>query len=160
MTSRLLIAAALTASLAACATSTRPGYGYSTPPPSSSAYYPPAQPQRCYDCGQIVRIESVYGARDNSRAGAVLGGVVGAVAGRELADDESDGRQNTATVVGAVAGAVAGNAIENRMIAETYAIHVRMDDGRTLLFNRNSLGAGVREGAYVRVEGTGFDVLR
>ena len=58
------------------------------------------------------------------------------------------------------AGAVAGNAIENRMIAETYAIHVRMDDGRTLIFNRNSLGAGVREGAYVRVEGTGFDVLR
>ena len=137
MTSRLLIAAALTASLAACATSTRPGYGYSTPPPSSSAYYPPAQPQRCDDCGQIVRIESVYGARDNSRAGAVRGGVVGAVA-----------------------GAVAGNAIENRMIAETYAIHVRMDDGRTLIFNRNSLGAGVREGAYVRVEGTGFDVLR
>ena len=44
--------------------------------------------------------------------------------------------------------------------AETYAIHVRMDDGRTLIFNRNSLGAGVREGAYVRVEGTGFDVLR
>ena len=160
MKSRLLIAAALTASLAACATSTRPGYGYSNPPPSSSAYYPPAQEQRCYDCGQIVRIESVYGARDNSRAGAVLGGVVGAVAGRELADDESDGRQNTATFVGAGGGAVAGNAIENRMIAETYAIHVRMDDGRTLIFNRNSLGAGVREGAYVRVEGTGFDVLR
>ena len=160
MKTRLLIAAALTASLAACATQS-PGYGYSTPPPSNSAYYPSAQqPQQCYDCGQIVRIESVYGARDNSRAGAVLGGVVGAVAGRELADDESDGRQNTATVVGAVAGAVAGNAIENRMIAETYNIHVRMDDGRMLVFNRNTLGAGVREGAYVRVDGTGFDVLR
>ena len=90
----------------------------------------------------------------------MLGGVVGAVAGRELADDESDGRQNTATVVGAVAGAVAGNAIENRMIAETYNIHVRMDDGRTLIFNRNTLASGVREGAYVRVDGTGFDVLR
>ena len=63
MKTRLLIAAALTASLAACATQS-PGYGYSTPPPSNSAYYPSSQPQRCYDCGQIVRIESVYGARD------------------------------------------------------------------------------------------------
>ena len=45
------------------------------------------------------------------------------------------------------------------MIAETYDIHVRMDDGRVLIFNRNSLAGGVREGAYVRVEGTGFDVL-
>ena len=89
----------------------------------------------------------------------MLGGIVGGVAAREIADDESDGRQNTATVVGAAAGAVAGNAIENRMIAETYDIHVRMDDGRVLIFNRNSLAGGVREGAYVRVEGTGFDVL-
>jgi outer membrane lipoprotein SlyB len=162
MKSPLILAAALAATLSACATSPRPGYGYSNPyPPQSAPVYQPApQPQRCYDCGQIVRIESVYGARENSRAGAVLGGVVGAVAGRELADDESDGRRNTATVVGAAAGAVAGNAIENRMIAETYAIHVRMDDGRTLVFNRNTLGAGVREGAYVRVSGTGFDVLR
>ena len=36
MKTRLLIAAALTASLAACATQS-PGYGYSTPPPSNSA---------------------------------------------------------------------------------------------------------------------------
>jgi outer membrane lipoprotein SlyB len=71
-----------------------------------------------------------------------------------------DAPAQVATAVGAVAGAVAGNAIENRMIAETYNIHVRMDDGRTLVFNRNTLGAGVREGAYVRVDGTGFDVLR
>jgi outer membrane lipoprotein SlyB len=157
MKSQLLIAAALTATLAACTTTPRSAYV----PQSSPAYYPPAQsqPQRCYDCGQIVRIESVYGARQNSRAGAVLGGIVGGVAGHEIADDESDGRQNTATVVGAVAGAVAGNAIENRMNAETYNIHVRMDDGRTLVFNRNTLGNGVREGAYVRIDGTGFDVI-
>ncbi len=159
MTSRLLIAAALTVSLSACVSTPRPGYGSTQPYPGSSPVYQPA-PQSCYDCGQVVRIESVYGARDNSRAGAVLGGLVGAVAGRELADDESDGRQNTATVVGAAAGAVAGNAVENRMIAETYNIHIRMDDGRTLIFNRNTLANGLREGAYVRVQGNDIDVLR
>ena len=161
MKTQLLIAASLAVSLSACVSTPRPGYGYGQPQPSSygqPAYAP--QPQRCYDCGQVVRIESVYGARDNSRAGAVLGGVVGAVAGRELADDESSGRRNTATVVGAAAGAVAGNAIENRMIAETYNIHIRMDDGRTLVFNRNTLANGLREGAYVRVQGNDIDVLR
>jgi outer membrane lipoprotein SlyB len=139
------------ATVAGCATS--PGYnsGYGNSGYGNSGY--PAQSDRCYDCGRIERIESVYGARDNSRAGAVLGGVVGAVVGRELADDESEGRRNTATVAGAVAGAVAGNAIENRVNAETYDIHVRMNDGRILVFNRNTLGNGIREGAYVRVEG-------
>lgn len=157
MKSQLLIAAALTASLAACTTTT-PRSAYV--PPSSSAYYPPpAQSQRCYNCGQIVRIESVAGARQNSRAGAVLGGIVGAVAGHEIADDDDQSEQNVATAVGAVGGAVAGNAIENRMIAQTYDIHVRMDDGRVLIFNRNSLSSGVREGAYVQVTGTNFDVL-
>lgn len=163
MNTRLMIAAALTVSLSACVSTPRSAYNDPYPrssPTYAPAYQPAPQAQRCYDCGQVVRIESVYGARENSRAGAVLGGVVGAVAGRELADDESSGRRNTATAVGAVAGAVAGNAIENRMIAETYDIHVRMDDGRVLVFNRNTLAAGVREGAYVRVQGTGFDVLR
>lgn len=152
MNKSLILAAAMAATLAACATSS-PGYnsGY-----GNSGYPSPGYgqaPDRCYDCGRIERIETVYGARQNSRTGAVLGGVVGAVVGRELADDESDGRQNTATVAGAVAGAVAGNAIENRVNAETYDIHVRMNDGRLLVFNRNSLGAGIHQGAYVRVDG-------
>ena len=159
MKSHLLIAAALTASLAAACTTTTPRSTY-IPPSSSSTYYPPATTgTRCYDCGQIVRIETVVGARQNSRAGAVLGGVVGAVAGHEIADDDDQSEQNTAAVVGAVGGAVAGNAIENRMIAETYDVHVRMEDGRVLIFNRNSLSGGVREGAYVRVSGRSFDVL-
>ena len=149
MNKHLLLAAAIATTAAACATA--PGYhsGYDRGYDRGYA----SEPARCYDCGRIERIETVYGARDNSRTGAVLGGVVGAVVGRELADDESDGRRNTATVAGAVAGAVAGNAIENRVNAETYDIHVRMDDGRLLVFNRNSLAAGLREGAYVRVDG-------
>ena len=160
MKPHLLIAAALTASLAAACTTTTPRSTYIPPSSSSSSgYYPPAPAQRCYDCGQIVRIETVAGARDNSRAGAVLGGIVGAVAGHEIADEDDQSEQNTAAAVGAIGGAVAGNAIENRMIAETYDVHVRMEDGRVLIFNRNSLSGGVREGAYVRVSGRSFDVL-
>ena len=157
MKSQLLIAAALTLTLGACASAPR-STGYDNGYGSSGSGY--SEPQRCYDCGRVERIETVYGARTNSRTGAVLGGVVGAVAGRELADDSSDGRQNTATVVGAVAGAVAGNAIENKRNEETFNIHVRMDDGRRLVINRNSLGNDIRVGAYVRVDGNRLIPLR
>lgn len=149
MKSQLLIAAALATTLAACASSPRSGSGYN----DSYGQQGYQQPQRCYDCGRIERIEQVYGARDNSRAGAVLGGLVGAVAAREIPTHGSEGKKNTATVAGAVAGAVAGNAIENKMNEQTYDIHVRMDDGRLVVFNRNSLGNGLRVGSYVRVDG-------
>ncbi len=152
MFNRLLIATALSASLAACATSSPSrDYGY------DRGY---GQAQRCYDCGRIERIEKVYGARENSRTGAVLGGVIGAVAAREIPTHGSQGNKNTATIAGAVAGAVAGNAIENKVNEETFDIHVRMDDGRLLVINRNSLGNGIREGAYVRVDGTRLVPLR
>jgi len=161
MKTRMLVVAALATSLAACASQPRSsGYGYDRgygPDPYARGY---SQPQRCYDCGRIERIEQVYGARDNSRAGAVLGGLVGAVAAREIPNHGSDGRRNTATVAGAIAGAVAGNAIENRRNDETFDIHVRMDDGRLIVINRNSLGNGIREGAYVRVDGTRLHPLR
>ena len=154
MTSRLLIAAALTASLAACASSPRSsGYGY-------DRGYGYSEPQRCYDCGVIEHIEKVYGARSNSRTGAVLGGLVGAVAAREIPKHGSEGKKNTATVAGAVAGAVAGNAIENKVNEETWDITVRMDDGRRIVVNRNSLGNDIRVGAYVRVDGNRLVPLR
>lgn len=156
MKSQLLIAAALATTLAACASQPRQAsYGYG----GGSGYSQP-QPQRCYDCGQIERIETVYGARTNSRTGAVLGGLVGAVAAREIPKHGSQGKENTATVAGAVAGAVAGNAIENKMNEQTYDIHVRMDDGRRLVVNRNSLGNDIRVGAYVRVDGSRLTLLR
>ena len=155
MKSQLLIAAALTVTLAACASAPRSsgyrdgGYGQSY-----------SEPQRCYDCGRVERIEKVYGARSNSRTGAVLGGLVGAVAAREIPNHGSSGNRNTATVAGAVAGAVAGNAIENKVNEETFDIHVRMDDGRLLVLNRNSLGNDIRVGAYVRVDGNRLIPLR
>jgi len=142
---RLLAVGAVAAlALAGCA-STSPGYssgGYSSAP-SSSRY--------CADCGIVTRIDTVSSGRTAPAAtGAVLGGIVGAVAGREIADDKSKGRRNTATAAGAVAGAVAGNAIQNRVTDDTYDVHVRMDDGRTVVINQRDL-AGVRENTYVRV---------
>lgn len=157
MKTRLIAIAVLSTSLAACASS-QPRYGYDRGP--SYDPYERGYSQRCYDCGRIERIEPVYGARQNSRAGAVLGGLVGAVAAREIPDHGSQGKKNTATVAGAVAGAIAGNAIENKVNEETYDVHVRMDDGRLVVVNRNSLGNGVREGAYVRLEGARIIVLR
>lgn len=155
MKTQLLIVAALATGLAACSTAPRnSGYGYN----DRGAGY--SQPQRCYDCGRIERIEQVYGARENSRTGAVLGGLVGAVAAREIPSHGSDGKRNTATVAGAVAGAVAGNAIENKINEETFDIHVRMDDGRRIVINTNRLGANIREGAYVRVDGNRITPLR
>ena len=156
MKTRILAVAALSLTLAACASSQpRSGYGY-----GGYSDYDRGYAQRCYDCGRVERIEPVYGARQNSRAGAVLGGIVGAVAAREIPDHGSRGNRNTATVAGAVAGAVAGNAIENKVNEQTYDVHVRMDDGRLVVVNRNSLGSGVREGAYVRLEGARIIPLR
>ncbi|GGA74276.1 hypothetical protein GCM10011521_10550 [Arenimonas soli] len=160
MKTRMLVVAAVAAtSLAACATQPRaPAYGYERG--YNQSYDRGYSQQRCYNCGRIERIEQVYGARRNSRAGAVLGGLVGAVAAREIPTHGSEGKENTATVAGAVAGAVAGNAIENKMNEETFDIHVRMDDGRLVVLNRNRLGNGIREGAYVRVDGNNLELLR
>lgn len=153
---RLPLAVVLVGSalLTACATQpTTRRYAQYEPAPHS-------EPQRCYDCGTVERIERVYGGRDNTRTGAVLGGVVGAIVGRELADDRSSGRRNTATVAGAAAGALAGNAIENRVNEETFDVTVRMDDGRRVTVNVTRLPAGVQTGAYVRYDGRRIVPLR
>ena len=147
---RLLAMGALAAAtLAGCAT-TSPNYGYGngygSPAPVSSQ-------GRCYDCGIVTRIDAVGSGRTApSKTGAVLGGIVGAIAGHEISDKTggSKGNQNIATVAGAVGGAVAGNAIQNRATGDTYDVHVRMDDGRTVVINQRDL-AGIRENTYVRV---------
>ena len=95
-----------------------------------------------------------------SNTGAILGGIVGAVAGHEISDKTggSKGNQNIAAVAGAVAGAAAGNAVQNRATGDTYNLHVRLDDGRTLVINQHNLD-GIRENTYVRVA-NGKVVLR
>ncbi len=101
----------------------------------------------------MTRIDTIASGRSApSATGAILGGIVGAVAGHEISDHTggSKGNQNVAAVAGAAAGAMAGNAIQKRTTGDTYDIHVRMDDGRTVVINQHDLG-GVRENTYVRV---------
>ena len=132
--------------LAAC-TTTSPNYGYGN---TGTSY--PSQAQ-CSDCGIVTRIDVLASTRSAPAAtGTVLGGIVGAVAGHEISDRTggSKGNQNVAAVAGAVAGAAAGKAIQDRVTGETYNIHVRMDDGRTLVINQHDL-RGIRENTYVRV---------
>ena len=132
--------------LAAC-TTTSPNYGYGN---TGTSY--PSQAQ-CTDCGIVTRIDVLASNRSAPAAtGTVLGGIVGAVAGHEISDRTggSKGNQNVAAVAGAVAGAAAGKAIQDRVTGETYNIHVRMDDGRTLVINQHDL-RGIRENTYVRV---------
>lgn len=134
--------------LAGCST-TSPNYGSSYP--SSSPY--PSQPARCVDCGLVTRIDAVASGRSApSATGAILGGIVGAVAGHEISDKTggSKGNQNVSAVAGAAAGAMAGNAIQKNVTSDTYNIHVRLDDGRTVVINQRDLG-GIRENTYVRV---------
>ena len=107
--------------LAAC-TTTSPNDGYGN---QGSSY--PSQ-TRCADCGIVTRIDVLASTRSAPAAtGTVLGGIVGAVA-----------------------GAAAGKAIQDRVTGDTYNIHVRMDDGRTLVINQHDL-RGIRENTYVRV---------
>ncbi len=142
----LAMGAVAVVALSGCATS--PGYGSSSPSyPSSSS------PSRCYDCGIVTRIDTVASGRTApSATGAILGGIVGAVAGREISQQTggSDGNKNIATVAGAVAGGAAGNAIQKRTTGNSYDVHVRMDDGRSVVINQHDI-AGLRENTYVRV---------
>jgi len=150
MKSRLFCVAAIgTLALAGCAT-TSPNAGYGQSYPSSQNY---PQSQYCADCGIVTRIDVIASNRSApSATGAVLGGIVGAVAGHEISDKTggSKGNRNIAAAAGAAAGAVAGNAIQNRATGDTYNVHVRMDDGRTVVINQRDLG-GIRENTYVRV---------
>ncbi|RYZ71128.1 MAG: glycine zipper 2TM domain-containing protein [Lysobacteraceae bacterium] len=149
MNIRLLTMSAIAATaLAGCAT-TSPGYGgYGNSYPSNSG-----SSARCLDCGIVTRIDTVSSGRTAPAAtGAVLGGIVGAIAGHEIADKTggSKGNQNIAAVAGAVGGAAAGKAIQNRTTGNSYDVHVRMDDGRTVVITQRDL-AGIRENTYVRV---------
>lgn len=152
MKQRLIGAAVVAASLALAGCATSPG---------SSGYgggygggYNNNRAANCYDCGTVIRIESIGGNTSPNIAGPLIGGVVGAVAAKELArrNTDSSGRRNVAIGAGAVGGAVAGNAIQNRVEGSgQYNVHVRMQDGRTTVVTQSDLG-GIQEGAYVRVQ--------
>jgi outer membrane lipoprotein SlyB len=152
-TSRLLVVAALAASLAACASSPRNSYGNSYPPPaSSSAPYTTG----CYDCGTVESVTVVNTSGGSSGTGAVLGGVVGGVIGNQVGD--GDGKK-AATVAGVVGGAIAGNAIEKNMTKQDYQVTVRMDDGRRLTVTQGTINANLRSGSRVRLDNGHFELF-
>ena len=138
MSFRLISLALLTLMLSACVSGGSRNYG------PSDGY------ARCYDCGQVERVDRVYGERESTGGGAILGGIVGGVLGNQVGG--GSGRK-VATVAGAIAGGIAGNEIEkDSRGAPRYELFVRMDDGRRLVVTQQDLN-GIREGSYVRVNG-------
>ncbi|KAF1710706.1 peptidoglycan-associated outer membrane lipoprotein precursor [Pseudoxanthomonas kalamensis DSM 18571] len=86
----------------------------------------PAPTAACRDCGIVTAIDVVSSARtsQSTQGGVVLGGIVGSVA---------QGAPQPAAPA-----------------RDSYDIHVRMDDGRSLVIHQDQLG-GIRENAVVRV---------
>jgi hypothetical protein len=104
--------------------------------------------QRAQWVGEIACWELEFGDGRTSGAGAVAGAVIGGVLGSQVGSGRG---RDAATIAGAIAGGAAGNRIEGeRNARDTYAVYVRMDDGRRLVFEQRQLD-GIREGARVTV---------
>lgn len=132
-----------------------PGYnnGYG---PGSDGRYDQRRASYCQDCGVVSNIERYDGDHRTSGAGAVAGAVVGGLLGNQVGGGSG---KTAATVVGAVAGGVAGNQIEkNTRDGSTYAVSVRMDDGRDLRFEGRNL-ANLRPGDRVSVRNGYINLL-
>lgn len=140
LTLKFMLAAALAATLGACASGTSSTRYGGEPAPSVS---------RCYECGTVERIEVLEVTGESSGGGAVLGGIVGGVLGNQVG--KGDGKK-AATVAGVVGGAVAGNAIEKRTVKHDYRVTVRMDDGRRVTVTQPTISSNMREGSVVRVD--------
>lgn len=108
----------------------------------------------CAVCGRIESVQAVQHAAPATGVGAVAGGVLGAVVGNQVG--KGSGR-TAATVLGAVGGGYVGHTVEQRTRTRTvYEVRVRMDDGSVRRFTR---AQPVPEGAPVRVEGKGFQLV-
>ena len=70
--------------------------------------------------------------------------------GARLPSAEAATSGGATAAAGAVAGAAGGNAIQNRVTGDSYDVHVRLDDGRTVVVNQRDVG-GLRANTYVRV---------
>ena len=139
-----LRAAAAAASLAAASFTAVAG-----PEPAPESTVPPAaRPAPSATTGQVTAIDPIRVRPKGTGAGAVAGGVVGGVLGHEIFGGTA------ATVVGAAGGAVAGNNLERnyRKQVTGYAVHVRLDDGRSRTITMTHVG-DLRVGDRVRVDG-------
>lgn len=101
--------------------------------------------------GAVSHIETLTERPKGTGVGAVAGGVVGGVLGHQVGDGDG---QKVATAAGAVGGALLGNKIERdrntRVVG--YRIDVRLDNGETRSFQRQSLD-GLQVGSRVKLEG-------
>jgi outer membrane lipoprotein SlyB len=144
MNVRILSAAVLALSLAACST---PGSSYNSGYSNNSSNAYRGQTY-CQDCGVVQNIQSYTGERRTTGGGAVAGAIIGGVLGNQIGG--GDGKK-VATVAGAVAGGFAGNAIEKNMDKTWYEVSVRMNDGRQISVTQNDLN-GIRNGSSVVIQ--------
>jgi outer membrane lipoprotein SlyB len=139
-----LHAAAVAVALAAFSLAASAG-----PEPAPAPAAPPAaRPVPSAHVGHVTAIDPIRVRPKGTGAGAVAGGVVGGVLGHELFGGTA------ATVIGAAGGAVAGNNVERNVRKEVtgYAVHVRLDDGRSRTITVPHVG-DLHVGDRVRVDG-------
>ena len=102
----------------------------------------------CGNCGNVESVHEVTQRAQGSGLGAAGGAVIGGLLGNQVGG--GDGRK-LATVAGAVGGAVVGNRVEGNMKAtHSWEIRVRLDDGSSRTFHRDSLD-GYSTGDRVKV---------
>jgi len=102
----------------------------------------------CNNCGNVESVREIKTRAQGSGLGAAGGAVIGGLLGNQIGG--GDGKK-LATVAGAVGGAVVGNQVEGNMKAtRSYEIRVRLDDGTSRTFTRDSLD-GYSTGERVKV---------
>lgn len=118
--------------------------------PVKVAAAPAPAPARkwCNNCGNVESVREIKTRAQGSGLGAAGGAVIGGLLGNQIGG--GDGKK-LATVAGAVGGAVVGNQVEGNMKAtRSYEIRVRLDDGTSRTFTRDSLD-GYSTGDRVKV---------
>lgn len=90
----------------------------------------------CTTCGTVRNIQVIEEEGKGTGLGAVAGGVAGGLIGSQI----GSGTGNTvATVAGVAGGAYAGHQVEKKVkTKKTYKITVRMDTGKTRIFNQET----------------------
>lgn len=146
MQCRLFLPGLAASLLAACAAmpTARVLSGSSRPMAPASAQ--PARPRpACAECGRVLRIEVIAAIRATASGGAVLGGVVGGVVSAPARPVTRAPATSGRGVVGTAAAAPA------RPPQRAWRVHLRMDDGRTLVIHQNLLSREIVAGSRVRL---------
>ena len=103
----------------------------------------------CDHCGTVRSVQRINYHDRGLGAGTIIGALVGGAIGNQVG--KGDGRK-AATVVGALAGGAVGRdaARDRRRQRDAYRINIRMDSGRLITYDQDSL-QGLRSGDRVSV---------